>query len=272
MKKLMSHALHAALALAFVVTGALYLNPPRVDFLRIQNPVVQISYLIRDSEGNIMDINGGSGFTYRARQRDDGMWESDIVTAKHVVAPLGEEKDGVVTWGPLDVTRWIYKSGEPLVPHIHHANVLRVSEKYDLALVRVVSFASLPTARVSKTPARLGDSVITVGFPTLNGFPNIVSPWGHVSVELFKRPSYEVKYQITSAIASPGNSGGPLYNSRFEIVGVVVALGNHLNQVMVRTNTAEGPQILEGFSETPQNHIVFPVPLNDIREFLNETE
>lgn len=92
---------------------------------------------------------------------------------------------------------------------------------------------NLPYARLApKDASRVGDAVIIAGSPyggdNINTFSlGIISA---LNRELYKRPGWEpyrdyhwhAMIQTTSP-AFPGNSGGPIFNMRGEVIGVLVA-------------------------------------------------
>jgi S1-C subfamily serine protease len=103
--------------------------------------------------------------------------------------------------------------------------VIAFDEKHDLALVR----APIPAPSLSineKTAAEIGETVFAVGNP--EGLEGTFSQ-GIVSGI---RNTLEGKWiQITAPI-SPGSSGGPVLNSKGEVLGIAVATlrsGQNLN-------------------------------------------
>lgn len=138
----------------------------------------------------------GSGFLYNNK--------GDIVTNAHVVANTKEVK--VKTADSKEFT----------------GTVIGVSNNIDVALVRVPELSSLQPLKVAKNrKAEVGDEVLALGSPL--GLQNtvttgIISGVGRTfDLQPFR---YENVYQISAPIA-PGNSGGPLVDSKTgEVLGI----------------------------------------------------
>lgn len=138
----------------------------------------------------------GSGFLYNNK--------GDIVTNAHVVANAKEVK--VKTADSKEFT----------------GTVIGVSNNIDVALVRVPELSSLQPLKVAKNrKAEVGDEVLALGSPL--GLQNtvttgIISGVGRTfDLQPFR---YENVYQISAPIA-PGNSGGPLVDSKTgEVLGI----------------------------------------------------
>lgn len=261
-----------ALIAASVAYGVIFFHPltARQDFARMQSTSVSISYNIKREGSEEVAAASGSGTMVKTVQKDDE-WVTSILTAKHVIASLKKKnEDGSDAWEPMTITRWIYRNGEQPTYHRLTGTVVRVSKKSDLALIQVVSHERLPVVKIADTPAKVGDRVISVGFPV--DFPNVVSPPGFVSVEEYHYPGETELLQISSAVSSPGNSGGALYSERYEVVGVVVRLAGANLPVQMFVPTPFGIMIAEGMAYERQNHLVLSSPLRSIKEFLNDTE
>ena len=102
-----------------------------------------------------------------------------------------------------------------------NAEIIRVDVASDLALLKIAgAFDALPV--VSSRTTRLGATVATVGFPNigLQGFDPKLSK-GEIS-SLAGIQDDVLYFQISVPI-QPGNSGGPLVDSRGNVVGVVSA-------------------------------------------------
>lgn len=92
----------------------------------------------------------------------------------------------------------------------------------DLALLKVEGVVEKPFVFSRKRTENLGATVMTIGFPQpgLQGFDPKVTK-GVISGERGFRGDVR-EYQIDASI-QPGNSGGPLFNDKGCLVGVVVA-------------------------------------------------
>ncbi len=102
------------------------------------------------------------------------------------------------------------------------AKIIGVDKKTDLALLKIVEPGPYPYVQFSDTMPRVGDWVIAVGNPFgLGGTvtAGIVSARGR---DIGAGP-YDDFLQIDAAV-NRGNSGGPTFNSKGEVVGVNTAI------------------------------------------------
>jgi serine protease Do len=133
----------------------------------------------------------GSGFIVSA----DGY----VLTNAHVVADASE-----VTVKLTDRREFI-------------AKVIGVDKRSDVALIKIAA-TGLPTVRFGDS-ARLrpGQWVIAIGSPF--GFENSVTA-GVVSATARPLDETYVPFIQTDAAVNPGNSGGPLFNTDGEVIGI----------------------------------------------------
>ena len=98
------------------------------------------------------------------------------------------------------------------------AKVLGFDAKTDIAVLKIDA-QNLPTVTVGKTSElRPGEWVLAIGSPF--GFENTVTA-GVVSAKGRSLPDDSaVPFIQTDVAVNPGNSGGPLFNSRGEVVGI----------------------------------------------------
>lgn len=138
----------------------------------------------------------GSGFLYN----DKG----DVITNAHVVANTKEVK--VKTADSKEFS----------------GTVIGISSDTDVALVRVSGLAGIKPLKIAKDrKADIGDEVLALGSPL--GLQNTVTTGiiSGVDRDFDLKPfHYENVYQISAPIA-PGNSGGPLIDSKTgEVLGI----------------------------------------------------
>ncbi|MHB1666705.1 MAG: Do family serine endopeptidase [Thiomonas sp.] len=113
----------------------------------------------------------------------------------------------------------------------YKAKVLGYDTKTDIAVVKIPA-TNLPTIRVGN-PANLepGDWVLAIGSPY--GFYNTVTS-GIVSAKSRSLPDDDmVPFIQTDVAVNPGNSGGPLFNTKGEVVGIN-------SQIFTQTGAFEG--------------------------------
>ena len=98
------------------------------------------------------------------------------------------------------------------------AKVLGVDKQTDIAVLRIEA-TDLPTAIIGDpSRARVGEAVLAIGSPF--GFENSASA-GIVSAKSRSLPDDNyVPFIQTDVAVNPGNSGGPLFNARGEVIGI----------------------------------------------------
>jgi serine protease Do len=98
------------------------------------------------------------------------------------------------------------------------AKVLGADPKTDVAVLRIDA-KNLPVVTIGKTSdLRVGEWVLAIGSPF--GFENTVTA-GVVSAKGRSLPDDSaVPFIQTDVAVNPGNSGGPLFNARGEVVGI----------------------------------------------------
>jgi serine protease Do len=169
----------------------------------------------------------GSGFVIHP----DGY----VITNQHVVS------------GEHQITVTLFKQGESELEHVQYKKVriVAMSPHADLALLKIEDgedyrFKTVPFG--DSGTLRQGQTVFAVGSPL--GLDRSVSE-GIIS--LTNRVLEGKLFVQTTAQVNPGNSGGPLFNLRGEVIGI-----NDLKLVGIG---------LEGLS--------FAIPINVLKEFLN---
>lgn len=153
-----------------------------------------------ETEGRV-----GTGFIISG----DGL----VVSAYHVV---GKNAQGTIRLQG-GKTYWIRE--------VVHADSL-----HDVAVLRVDG-SGLPAVRLGNSDnIRVGERVVVIGSPF--GLENTVSEGIISAVRTVPTDEGDVKIIQTSAPVSPGNSGGPVFNSSGEVVGIVsfqLVRGQNLN-------------------------------------------
>jgi len=144
----------------------------------------------------------GSGFLMKS--------DGTIATNAHVVAGASAIEVKLATG---EIYRKVY--------------VLASDNTEDIALLRIeaVDVPSLPVG--NSNDVKVGDDVLLVGAPL--GFEETISTGIVSAVRVSERG---VRVIQTTAAASPGSSGGPLLNSKGQVIGVIsfgAAQGQNLN-------------------------------------------
>ena len=111
------------------------------------------------------------------------------------------------------------------------AKVLGADPKTDIAVLKIDA-KNLPVVKIGRTEdLRVGEWVLAIGSPF--GFENTVTA-GVVSAKGRSLPDdSSVAFIQTDVAVNPGNSGGPLFNTRGEVVGIN-------SQIYSRTGGYEG--------------------------------
>ncbi|MEI6521342.1 MAG: serine protease, partial [bacterium] len=101
------------------------------------------------------------------------------------------------------------------------ANVLRVDEKRDLALLQINAKELTPLPIANSNQVELGQEARVFGYPISNLLGNDIKVTRGTISGISLRDEQKI-IQIDAAV-NPGNSGGPLTNEKGEVIGVVNA-------------------------------------------------
>jgi len=148
----------------------------------------------------------GSGFIYKI--------EGDyayILTNHHVVS-------GGSKWSVID-------SKDTEI----EGNVLGSDEYLDLAVIKVKKTSVMEVVNISSSEVHLGDTVFTIGAPVgyeyrgtvTNGIVSGLNRLVEVAIKNSIQNDYVVEVIQTNTAVNPGNSGGPLFNSNGEVIGII---------------------------------------------------
>ena len=119
------------------------------------------------------------------------------------------------------------------------AQIVRIDERNDLALIRVQGTAAFPFVPFRASPGiRAGDGVVVAGYPLPDVLQNGLNVTvGNVSA-LAGIGGNTALLQMTAPV-QPGNSGGPLLDMSGHLVGVVVS---KLDAMRLAQSTGDIPQ------------------------------
>ncbi len=152
------------------------------------------------------------------------------------------------------------------------ARVIRTDPANDLALLKVqVSSDVTPLPLGSSRSVRLGDPVITVGFPRpgIQGQEPKLTKGDISSLSGVRDTPHE--FQISNPI-QPGNSGGALVDQSGNVVGVVVATLRGGQNVNYAIKSAYLKAMLENAAELPDTSLLAPSPSpRTDREVIDQT-
>lgn len=183
----MSMRLRDLILLPVVLGGGYAQAPP--DYRRVVEQVLPAVVTITGQTADSEIV--GSGFIVDSSGK--------IVTSLHVISSLKTIKVKLASGEVYDSVR-----------------IRAFDERRDLAIIQVAGFA-LPTCRLgNSSDVQQGEPVLLVGAGS--GLEGSVT--GGIVSAIRDLPE-GLKVIQTDAAANPGNSGGPLFNSRSEVIGVL---------------------------------------------------
>lgn len=129
----------------------------------------------------------------------------------------------------------------------YKANILKMyGEKKDIALLKINVPYELQTVKFGdSSKIKVGDDVLAIGNPF--GFK------GTFTKGILSRIDYSKNKLQTDAVINPGSSGGPLLNTKGEVIGINQAIYNPDNNI---SNIGIG----------------FATPVNLIKEYMKEKD
>jgi S1-C subfamily serine protease len=156
-----------------------------------------------DGKEDLKLIGGGSGFAIS---------DKEILTADHVCA--------ATDYLNLVIRLVIYHKGEEVVVPYDLMPVKRDKTK-DLCILHTYHNPLKPVKIAIQAP-QPGDKIFVFGAP---GLVSLMTTEGYYGTEINIKvtTSEEVPYNVISAPAFGGNSGGPIFNEDGEVVGVLTA-------------------------------------------------
>lgn len=201
----------------------------------IIHEVQKVVVMIELDDGSL-----GSGFLYNNK--------GDVITNAHVVN--GAKKVKVKTADAQELK----------------GTVIGLSKDIDVAVVRVPDLVKEKPLDISKEKAELGDEILALGSPL--GFQNTVTT-GIISGlgRSFEIPPFQYSdaYQISAPIA-PGNSGGPLINSKTGQVLGINSAGTDQGSIGFSIPIVNVMPVVTAWSKSPMTDI----PTLSTKESTNE--
>jgi serine protease Do len=171
-----------------------------------RNPRDQRERAPAPNEQPLREVGQGSGFIISA----DGF----IITNRHVVTlmqPDPKNPRQAIAVLADEVTVTLNDKRE------FKAKVVGTDARTDIAVLKVEA-TGLPKVSIGNSEkVRVGEWVLAIGSPF--GFESTVTA-GIVSAKSRDTPTDLVPFIQTDAAVNPGNSGGPLFNTKGEVIGV----------------------------------------------------
>ena len=137
------------------------------------------------------------------------------------------------------------------------ARVVGYSERDDIAVIKVEAEDLSPAVFANSADCRVGDKVYAVGAPEGADFGWTITS-GIISAPLRELKIYASDYVLekkmyvlqTDAPVNPGNSGGPLINSRGEVVGIVTMKRSNSAGLGFALPSSTSLELIEAIIET----------------------
>lgn len=273
--KLSGHLTHNLGILRDVVQVACYASNYmkwREVFKAVKPAVVSIYYTERATRGRYSMFGFGSGVCVDS--------SGIVVTARHV---LDEETD--LFKEPKNFNSNIkiafpqFRLGDGILQVLNApVEYWGPVEGYDLAMIKLgrheggYPFAPLPPSRIDIAP---GDDVASAGYPLRgdqerNQDPNfsagIIS---RLDPEFVREKNVWTLHNIVVDMTlQPGNSGGPLFNDKGEVIGIVSA---HRTSNLVYDHERLDEDAIEFLNEiTVWTNLAHCVPFNKFKDLLDE--
>jgi serine protease Do len=200
----------------------------------VKSSTKDVKSIIQEAQKDVVMIEVdnskiGSGFLYNN--------SGDIITNAHVVE--GAQNVKITTSDSREM----------------EGTVIGISQDVDIAVVRVAGMANDKPLSIGNNKAETGDEVLALGSPL--GFQNTVTTGiiSGVGRDFDIAPfHYSDTYQISAPIA-PGNSGGPLINSKTaEVIGVNTA-GADQGSIGFSIPIVNVISLVESWSRTPMTEL-----------------
>ena len=185
----------------------------------------------------------GFGMEYKSNVTGSGFIVTEngyIVTNYHVVADAYNNG--------YEVTVLLYNGD------VYPAKIVGVRDEFDLAVLKIDASGLSAATLGDSSSLQVGDAAYAIGNPL--GELNFTMTTGHISAldrniattdSTTQKTTTNVMFQIDAAI-NRGNSGGPVYNDRGEVVGIVTAK----------------------YADTGVEGLGFAIPINSVVELIDQ--
>ena len=172
-------------------------NINNVDFETISKSVVSI-----ESYKGLISEKLGSGFIYKTDDKN-----AYILTSNHVVENSTDVK--------------IYLSEKDNV----NGEIIGYSSNFDVAVIRIENKNYKALSIAKDNNIKMGDTVYTIGTPLSHEFFNslssgVISKTSRFRFETNSNENTLMNMIQTDIVTNPGNSGGPLFNEKLEVIGI----------------------------------------------------
>lgn len=147
---------------------------------------------------------------------------------------VGNGREFITNWHVVDNTKWGWEvfifdnNGEQI-----SCEVIDGDNEKDIALLRIDSGVTIqPVVFADIKEIETGDDLYAMGFPGASDIGGYASATKREDITVTKgilsriMTFRGVNYLQTDAAVNPGNSGGPLYNDKGEVIGINTAVAN----------------------------------------------
>lgn len=178
------------------------------DFERNAESIFYPSVMVVTATG------GGSGVITGNERLPNGEYKNYVLTAKHVI-------DDVTKNSILRIKVFDFKESATE----YQAELVNISGSIDVAILSFNSKIIMPVAKVAENDAKLFEKISSVTCQQL--FYPIWVP-GYIMLEFGIMGETSSAYYMFNMPITFGSSGGPIYNTKNEVVGIVnFMVGSH---------------------------------------------
>ena len=151
---------------------------------------------VKKGNGDTEPVKAGSGFVIST----DGY----VVTNAHVILNIVDKQGSA---------HLMFENGEQ-----YEADLINYDKESDIALLKIKEDGVFPFVKWGETP-EVGEKSIAIGSPMNLSFTATFGMISAINRFTPSSPAY-VPFIQTDATMNPGNSGGPLFNSHGELIGI----------------------------------------------------
>ena len=165
-----------------------------------------------------------------------------ILTAGHFCEPVvsGQSKEGITSgiakiFFKKNIEMYYLNTNEEVVK-MNGAKIIAWDKEKDICLVELRGHGIIPAKIAAPSSIRRGDKVYIVGAPLGVAFTKTEGEVAIPSIQFEEKEAAHVNGRIlVTAPATNGNSGGPCFNERGEIIGVVMAGADGYDHLTILT-------------------------------------
>lgn len=172
------------------------------------------SALRRDMNTVKKNVNAQNAVLRNINQKQQGTVESHFGATGFILSPNGYVVTNYHVVKDADSVHLQNSKGES-----YKAEVIYIDPTHDLAMLRINDSTfrplKMPPYTFKESPSELGEDVYTIGFPR----DEVVYGQGYLS----SRTGYAgdtTAYQLSIPV-NPGNSGGPVLDSKGQVIGII---------------------------------------------------